>query len=88
MIGKGSRSAEVLDALKKNKAIYLRPPGGAGALFAQKIRTAEVVAWEDLGPEAVRRLVFEEFPLVVVNDVFGNDLYAEGAAHYRAEKLS
>ena len=82
-IGKGGRSAEVRDALVKHHAIYFAATGGAGALLAQKIKSSEVVAWEDLGAEAVRRLVFEDFPLVVINDVFGNDLYEEGAAHYR-----
>jgi len=85
LIGKGSRSGEVRDALVKHRAVYLAATGGAGALLAQKITGAEVVAWEDLGAEAVRRLVFEDFPLVVINDVFGNDLYEEGAAHYRVE---
>jgi fumarate hydratase subunit beta len=66
-------------------AVYFAAPGGTGALLAQKILSAEVVCWEDLGPEAVRRLVVRDFPLVVVNDVFGNDLYEEGAAHYRVE---
>ncbi len=85
LIGKGRRSAEVRDALTKHHAIYFAATGGAGALLAQKIKSAEVVAWEDLGAEAVRRLVFEDFPLVVINDVFGNDLYEEGVAHYRVE---
>jgi fumarate hydratase subunit beta len=84
MIGKGSRSAEVREAMVRHRAVYFAATGGAGALLAKKIRSAEVVAWEDLGPEAVRRLVVEDFPLVVINDVFGNDLYEEGAAHYRA----
>ena len=85
LIGKGGRSAEVRDALVKHRAIYFAATGGAGALLAQKIRSAAVVAWEDLGAEAVRRLVFEDFPLVVINDVLGNDLYEEGVARYRAE---
>jgi fumarate hydratase subunit beta len=85
LIGKGSRSAAVREALVKHRAVYFAATGGAGALLARKIRSAEVVAWEDLGPEAVRRLVVEDFPLVVINDVFGNDLYEEGAARYRAD---
>jgi fumarate hydratase subunit beta len=85
LIGKGSRSTEVRDALVKHRAIYFAATGGAGALLAQKITAAEVIAWEDLGAEAVRRLVFVDFPLVVVDDVFGNDLYEEGVAHYRGE---
>ena len=84
LIGKGGRSAEVREALVKHRAVYFAATGGAGALLAKKIKSAEVVAWEDLGPEAVRRLVVEDFPLVVINDIFGNDLYEEGAARYRA----
>lgn len=82
-IGKGSRSAEVRAALVKHKAVYFAATGGAGALLAQKVKSSAIVAWEDLGPEAVRRLVVEDLPLVVINDVFGNDLYEEGAARYR-----
>jgi len=84
-IGKGTRSAEVREAFVKHKAVYFAATGGAGALLARKIKSSEVVAWEDLGPEAVRRLVVEDFPLVVINDVYGNDLYEEGAAQYRVE---
>jgi len=86
LIGKGSRSGEVRDALVKHRAIYFAATGGAGALLAQKITSAEVIAWEDLGAEAVRRLIFEDFPLVVIDDVFGNDLYEEGVAHYRSDE--
>ena len=85
LIGKGSRSGEVRDALVKHRALYFAATGGAGALLARKITGAEIIAWEDLGAEAVRRLVFADFPLVVINDVFGNDLYEEGAARYREE---
>ena len=85
MIGKGGRSAEVREAMARHKAVYFAATGGAGALLARRIKSAEIVAWEDLGPEAVRRLVVEDFPLVVINDVFGNDLYEEGAAQYRVE---
>ena len=84
LIGKGGRSAEVREALVKHRAVYFAATGGAGALLAKRIKSAEVVAWDDLGPESVRRLVVEDFPLVVVNDVLGNDLYEEGAARYRA----
>ncbi len=86
LIGKGSRSAAVREALMKNRAVYFAATGGAGALLAQKIKSAEVVAWEDLGAEAVRRLVFEDFPLVVIDDVFGDDLYEQGAARYRVDE--
>jgi fumarate hydratase subunit beta len=68
----------------RHGAVYFAAIGGAGALLAKRIKGAEVVAWEDLGPEAVRRLVVEDFPLVVIDDVHGNDLYEEGAARYRA----
>jgi fumarate hydratase subunit beta len=85
MIGKGSRSAEVREAMVTHKAVYFAATGGAGALLARRIKSAEVVAWEELGPEAVRRVVVEDFPLVVIDDVYGNDLYEEGAAQYRAE---
>ena len=68
----------------RHGAVYFAATGGAGALLAKRIKSAEVVAWEDLGPEAVRRLVVEEFPLVVIDDVLGHDLYEEGAARYRA----
>ena len=85
MIGKGSRSAEVREAMVRHKAVYFAATGGAGALLARRIRSAEVVAWEELGPEAVRRLVVEEFPLIVINDVHGNDLYEQATALFRAE---
>jgi fumarate hydratase subunit beta len=88
LIGKGSRSTAVREALVKHRGIYFAATGGAGALLAQKIKSAEVIAWEDLGAEAVRRIVFEEFPLVVIDDVFGNDLYEEGVSHYRVENQS
>jgi len=82
MIGKGRRSPEVREALRRHKAVYLGAVGGAGALLSQRIVSAEVVAYEDLGPEAVRRLVVKDFPAVVVNDAHGGDLYEEGRARY------
>ncbi len=82
MIGKGKRSDEVKEALKKHKAVYFGATGGAGALIARTIKTAEVVAYEDLGPEAVRKLTVEDFPAVVVNDCHGGDLYEEGKKKY------
>jgi fumarate hydratase subunit beta len=84
MIGKGSRSVEVREEMVRRGAVYFAATGGAGALLAQRVKSAEVVAWEDLGPEAVRRLAVEDFPLIVIDDVHGNDLYQEGAARYRA----
>jgi len=83
MIGKGSRGIEVIEAMKKYKAIYLAATGGAGALISRAIKKADVVAYEDLGPEAIRKLVVEEFPTIVVNDVNGNDLYQIGRNQYK-----
>lgn len=77
MIGKGKRSPEVKEAIKKHKAIYFAAAGGAGAILSKKIRKAEVVAYADLGPEAIYRLEVEDFPVIVINDIFGNDLYEE-----------
>ncbi len=84
MIGKGSRSSEVKEAMKKYKAVYFAAIGGAGALIAKAVRKAEVIAYDDLGAEAIRRLEVEEFPLTVVNDIYGGDLYEEGKAKYKA----
>jgi fumarate hydratase subunit beta len=70
-------------AMKKHKAIYFAATGGAGALLAKRVKKAEVVAYEDLGPEAIRRLEVEDFPVIVVNDTAGNDLYVEGERRYR-----
>ncbi|MBE9502216.1 MAG: Fe-S-containing hydro-lyase [Dehalococcoidia bacterium] len=82
MIGKGSRSQEVKEAIKKHKAVYFAAIGGAGALIARTIKKAEVVAYEDLGAEAIMRLEVENFPATVVNDAHGGDLYQEGKAKY------
>ncbi len=82
MIGKGNRSAEVIEAVKKYKAVYFGAIGGAAALMAKSVKSAELVAYEDLGPEAIRKLVVEDFPAVVVNDCYGGDLYKEGMARY------
>ncbi|BCD60443.1 MULTISPECIES: Fe-S-containing hydro-lyase [unclassified Nitratiruptor] len=78
MIGKGKRNDAVKEACKKHKAVYFGAVGGAGALLAKRIKDAEVIAYPELGPEAVRRIVVEDFPVVVVNDTYGNDLYEEG----------
>ncbi len=75
MIGKGKRAPEVVESIMKHKAIYFAAAGGAGALLSKRIKKAEVVAYEDLGPEAIYRLEVEDFPVVVVNDIYGNDLY-------------
>ncbi len=82
MIGKGSRSQEVKEAIKKHKAVYFAAIGGAGALIARTIKKADVVAYEDLGAEAIMRLEVENFPATVVNDAHGGDLYQEGKAKY------
>ena len=82
MIGKGMRKKEVVEAMKKHKAVYFAATGGAGALLAKAIKKAQVVAYEDLGPEAINRLEVEDFPVVVVNDVEGNDLYQQGMEKY------
>lgn len=79
MIGKGKRSPSVIDAIKKFGAVYFGATGGAGALLAKKIKSSRVVAYEDLGPEAIRELEVEDFPVVVINDVRGNDLYDQVA---------
>jgi len=75
MIGKGERSSEVLASMKKNGAIYLGAIGGAGALYADSIKKVEVIAYEDLGPESVKRLEVENMPLTVICDIHGNNLY-------------
>jgi len=82
MIGKGSRSDLVREAMKKYKAVYFAAIGGAAALLSEQIKKAEVIAYEDLGTEAVRRLEVEDFPVIVVNDVKGGDLYEEGVKKY------
>lgn len=83
MIGKGGRSIAVKEAIKRYKAIYFAAIGGAGALIAKSIRKAETIAYEDLGAEAIRRLEVEDFPAIVVNDIYGGDLYQEGKAKYQ-----
>jgi fumarate hydratase subunit beta len=75
MIGKGRRSRDVVEAIKRHGAVYFGAIGGAGALLARRIRQQEPVAWDDLGAEAVVRLWLEAFPVVVINDAHGNDLY-------------
>lgn len=84
MIGKGKRSAEVVDAMKKNCAVYFGAIGGAGALLAKCIKKAEVVAYDDLGAEAIRRLEVEDLPAVVIIDSEGNNLYEQGRVEYLA----
>jgi fumarate hydratase subunit beta len=75
MIGKGKRSPEVIDSIMQNKGIYFAAVGGAGALLSKKIKESKVIAYEDLGPEAIRELYVEDFPVIVVIDSKGNNLY-------------
>lgn len=82
MIGKGMRSKEVIEAMRKYKAVYMAAVGGAAALIARRIKKSEIIAYEDLGPEAIRRLEVEDFPVIVVNDIWGTDLYVEGVRRY------
>jgi fumarate hydratase subunit beta len=84
-IGKGSRNEEVKESLKKHKAVYLAAVGGAGALISKSIEEAEVIAYPELGPEAIRRVKVKDFPCIVINDMFGGDLYEEGKKKYRKE---
>ncbi len=85
MIGKGNRSQAVRDAMKKYKAVYFAAIGGAGALISKSIKKAKVIAYEDLGAEAIRRLEVESFPATVINDIYGGDLYEEGKAKYQVK---
>lgn len=75
MIGKGLRSKEVIESMKKNEAVYFAAVGGAGALIASSVKESEVIAYDDLGTEAVRRLKVENMPLIVCIDIHGNNLY-------------
>jgi len=86
MIGKGNRSKEVREAMQKYRAVYFIATGGAGALLAQCIKKATIVAYEDLGPEAIRMLTVDNFPAIVADDIYGNDLFEQGKARYRKEK--
>ena len=85
MIGKGMRSPAVKEAMKQHKAVYFGAVGGTGALTSKSIKKAEVVAYEELGAEALRRLEVSNFPVTVVNDTYGGDLYEEGKANYRRD---
>jgi len=85
MIGKGSRSAEVKDAMQRYGAVYLAAVGGAGALLSRSIVKAEVIACADLSPEAILRLEVADFPVTVINDVRGGDLYIEGRAGFKVD---
>ncbi len=84
MIGKGKRGLEVIEAMVRNGSVYFGAVGGAGALLSQSVKKAEVIAYDDLGAEAVRRLEVVDFPVVVIVDVEGNNLYEEGPKAYFA----
>lgn len=86
MIGKGERSPEVKESLRKYRAVYFVAIGGAGALLSRSIKKSEVIAYDDLGTEAVRRLAVADFPAIVANDVYGNDVFQQGKARYRKEE--
>ena len=86
MIGKGKRGPEVVAAMKEHGAVYFGAIGGCGALLSKCIKKAEIVAYEDLGAEAIRRLEVEDFPAIVIIDSEGNNLYETGRANYLAQK--
>ena len=83
MVGKGKRSQAVRDSMMEHGCVYFGAVEGTAALLAARVKEAEVIAYEDLGPEAVRRLIVEDFPVVVVNDLHGGDLYSEGRERWR-----
>jgi fumarate hydratase subunit beta len=85
MIGKGKRNKDVTDACQEYKSIYFGATGGAGALLGKQIKSAEVIAYEELGPEAVRKLEVIDFPITVVNDTYGADLYKIGREQYEVK---
>ena len=83
MIGKGLRSEAVQEAMREHGCVYFGAVEGTAALLARCVKEAEIIAYEDLGAEAIRRLVVEDFPVVVVNDLYGGDLYEEGRKKWR-----
>ncbi len=83
MIGKGARSQRVKDSIVEYNAVYFAAVGGAAALISQSIKKAEVIAYPELGPEAIRRLEIESFPVIVINDIYGKNLYDDGVAKYK-----
>ncbi len=82
MIGKGNRSQAVKDAIRQYRAVYFASTGGAGALIAKSVKKAEVIAYEDLGAEALWKLEVEDFPATVINDIYGGDAYEDGVRQY------
>ncbi len=85
MIGKGKRAQNVKDAMQKHGCVYFAAIGGAAALIARSITSCEIIAYEDLGPEAIRRLTVKDFQVVVVNDIHGGDTYEEGTKKFSKE---
>ena len=83
MIGKGMRSPAVREAIRKHRAVYFAALGGAGALISKTIKRSQVVAYEELGAEALLRVEVADFPAVVINDIYGGDTYEEGKARYQ-----
>ena len=89
MIGKGKRSLAVKEAIEEHKAIYFAAVGGVGAFLSKTIKSSKVIAYADLESEAIRHLVVENFPAIVVNDIYGGDLYGEGKTRYQqVDKIS
>lgn len=86
-IGKGYRSEEVKTALVKYRAVYLAAVGGAAALIAQSIKSSQVVAYPELGTEAVHKFIVENFPAIVINDIYGGDAYTDGRAAYLKQRV-
>lgn len=88
MIGKGQRSQPVLDAIRKYKAVYFATIGGIGALISKCIIKAEIIAYAELGAEALRRIEVQDFPVTVINDIYGGDLYRQAQAQYKITSAS
>jgi fumarate hydratase subunit beta len=82
MIGKGYRSPQVRELLKRYKAVYFAAVGGVAVLLQKHIKSSELIAYEDLGTEAIRKLYVEDFPVIVANDIYGNDIFEEGKKKY------
>ena len=83
MVGKGMRTPAVKEAMKKYRAVYFAAIGGAGALISKAIKKSDVIAYEELGAEALLRIEVADFPAIVINDIYGGDLYEEGKAKYK-----
>ena len=85
MVGKGFRDKGIIEAIKRCKAVYFAATGGAGAFISKTITKAETVAYEDLGAEAIMKMEVKDFPAIVVNDIYGNDLYDQARKKYRKD---